>query len=128
MAQILIVEDSPLITQMLQMVCEAAGHVTHSAESFTQAQVIASAQPLAGDPSIDVVLTDLNLPDAPDGDLVAALLGLPGLANARVILISGRPQAELDALVSSTDAVGAISKDAGLAGISERLPALIVGE
>ena len=124
MARILIVEDSPLITQMLQMVCEGAGHVTLTAASFAEARDVAVAEADAAAP-LEVILTDLHLPDSPEGDLVAALLSLPGLAAARVVLISGRPQAELDALVASTDALAAISKDVGLAGLSERLPALL---
>ncbi len=123
MARVLILEDSPLILQMLTMVCESAGHQVHTCESFARATEVA----VSDEPPPQVILSDLTLPDGPDGSLVAALQALPGWREVPVILISGRPQAELDRIAAETGAVGALSKDAGLPAISAALPGLIDG-
>lgn len=114
MPRVLIVDDSELILQMLTMVVTSAGHHVETAADWAQAQARYAAS------APDVVVTDLNLPDV--GDPVAAFAQL---GAAPVIVVSGRPQAELDGLVETGSVVGAVSKDAGLPGLARVLPDLI---
>lgn len=111
MAHVLIVEDSALVLQMLDMVVAGAGHTTSTAASWAEAEVAY--------PHADVVITDLNLPDQPD-----PLSRLAELGATPVIIVSGRPQRELDAL-AATHGVRAVSKDAGMPGLAAALPDLI---
>jgi CheY-like chemotaxis protein len=114
---ILIVDDSELLLQMLQMVCEGAGYRVACAASMTEAQAhVAAATP-------DAILSDLNLPDVPEP--VSALRAMPGLTHTPIILISGQDQGKLDQIAASRGAQGAISKDAGLPGMMMSLPPLL---
>ena len=114
MARVLIVDDSELILQMLSMVVSGAGHEVVTAVAWSDAVSAFQAQ------APDVVVTDLNLPDQPD-----PLAALAELGAVPVIIVSGRPQAELDDLARQRGAAGAVSKDAGLPGLAAALPALL---
>ncbi len=119
MADVLIIEDSPLVIQMLTMVCQAEGHDVKSCERFDEiSAAVASGAP-------DLIITDLNLPDAPDGDIVGEIRSLPGLSHAPIIIISGRPRQELETIAEETGAQAALSKDDGMPVISSQLPDLI---
>ena len=114
MARVLIVDDSELILQMLQMVVAQAGHEAVLATDWAAAEAAYDA----GRP--DLVVTDLNLPDVEDP--IGSFLSK---GDAPVVVVSGRPQAELDRLATERGAAGAISKDAGMMGMASALPDLI---
>ena len=114
MARILIVDDSELILQMLQMVVAQAGHETVTADGYLTAETAYRSDPP------DIVVTDLNLPDSDD-----PVGGFIALGSAPVIIVSGRPQAELDELAQNRGAAGAVSKDAGMMGMMATLPPLL---
>ena len=119
MAHVVIIEDSPLVIQMLTMVLEGAGHQVTPFERFGQATDALSTNPP------DVVITDLNLPDAPRGDVVGQLRALQGMEPVPIIVISGRPRRELEELAAEAGAQGALSKDEGMPAISSQLPSMI---
>jgi CheY-like chemotaxis protein len=81
---ILLVEDEPLIGLTLVDMLEEMGHRTIEAFSAGEALRLFQASP-----GIDLVITDLGLPDQP-GDVLAAQLraAVPGLP---VIYASGSP-------------------------------------
>jgi DNA-binding response OmpR family regulator len=114
MARVLIIDDSDLILQMLEMVCGQAGYDTVTASTLQDARDAFTGQ------SIDVVVTDLNLPDVPD-----SVAEVRSWGDVPVIIVSGRRQEELDAIAAERGADGAVSKDAGLAGMSQQLPELL---
>ncbi len=114
MARVLIVDDSALIVQMLEMIVAQDGHEVVVAETWDAAVLHYEQQ------SPDVVITDLNLPD--QADPIAAFLAM---GSAPVIIVSGRPQAELDELAQTRGAAGAVSKDAGMPGMAALLPTLV---
>lgn len=116
MSFVLILDDSELILQMLEMVCVGAGYTVQTATSFAAARDIVSRETPA------VIVSDLQLPDL-DTDPVSAFREAG--CESPVILVSGRPQAELDALAASLGAKGAVSKDAGMMGMAQTLPSLI---
>ncbi|RAL21167.1 hypothetical protein DL240_13620 [Lujinxingia litoralis] len=118
MARVLIVEDSPLIVQMLTMVCQGAGHQVVACERFGEVSQ-AAAQ------GVDVVITDLNLPEVPDDDTVRALREIAALKHLPMIIISGRPRAELEMIAAERGAQGALSKDEGMPVIAAELPPMI---
>lgn len=119
MADVMIVEDSPLVVQMLTMVCQQAGHQVTSFERFE-----AAAEYLA-DNGPDLIISDLNLPDVPGGDTLAGLRAIDNACDVPVIIISGRPRAELEEIADNKGAQGALSKDEGMPVISAELPPMI---
>ena len=110
MALVLLIDDSELLLQMLDMVCTKAGHETVKAANF------AAARDACANHHFSLVVSDLNLPDCVD-----PLAELKELTDAPIVAVSGRPQEELDTIVSEKGIAGAISKDAGLAGLSDGL-------
>ncbi len=119
MATVGIIEDSSLVVQMLTMVCEEHGHTVRSFERFGDA-----ADAFRGDPP-DIVITDLNLPDLSEDSPLERLRGIEGLSNTPVVIISGRPNEELQKLADESGAQGALSKDDGMPVISSQLPSMI---
>lgn len=119
MATVGIIEDSSLVVQMLTMVCEQHGHSVDSFERFDDAASSFESTPP------DLVITDLNLPDVPDGQTLQQLRSIEGLATVPVVIISGRSQSELDKLADEAGAQGALSKDEGMPVISSKLPPMI---
>ena len=119
MADVAIIEDSELVIQMLTMVCEGDGHQVNSYERFQDA-----ADALAMDRP-DLIITDLNLPDVPGGDTLTQLRTIDGLDDVPIIIISGRPRQELEAIADEAGAQGALSKDDGMPVISAELPPMI---
>lgn len=101
---------------MLEMVCGQLGYTTAKALSMAQVpQAITPARP-------DVILSDLNLPDA--ADPVQSLRSLEPLKDVPIILISGTDQHKLDDIAKARGAQGALSKDSGLPGMMMQLPPL----
>lgn len=119
MARVLIIEDSPLVVQMLTMVCQGAGHDVESCENFSDV----AARHQAHKP--ELIITDLNLPDVPGGDTIAAIRDLPGAETLPLIIISGRPRQELQQIATASGAQGALSKDDGMPVIASELPTMI---
>ncbi len=116
---VFILDDSELVLSMLQMVCSQLGYETTTAQSFGEVEEVVTDNPP------DFVLSDLNLPDAPDKDPVSALRKISTLQNIPIILVSGMDQAELDKIAAERGAQGAISKDAGLPGMMAQLEPLL---
>ena len=121
MATIVLIEDSPLVVQMLTMVCEGAGHQVTAFEQF------ADADAHLQDERPDLILTDLNLPGLPDDNTLITLRARPALKEIPIIIVSGRPRAELEQIAAAHGAQGALSKDDGLPALSAELPAMIDG-
>lgn len=113
---VLILDDSELIASMLEMVCGQLGYTTSKALSMAQVAAAISPQ------TPDIILSDLNLPDAPDP--VVGLRQIEALRTTPIILISGTDQGKLDAIAKDKGAQGALSKDSGLPGMMTQLPAI----
>lgn len=119
MARVLIIEDSPLIVQMLTMICEGAGHQVQSCTSFSLVEdALSSFQP-------ELIITDLNLPDLSEANAALALRKIPAAEKIPLIIISGQPRDALLQIAQTCGAQDALSKDAGMPQISAQLPPMI---
>ena len=116
MSYVLVLDDSELILQMLEMVCAGAGYSVQTALSFAAAKDLVSRE------TPKVILSDVHLPDL-DTDPVSAFRAMG--CEVPVVLMSGRPQAELDAEAVRIGAKGAVSKDVGMMGMAQLLPDLL---
>lgn len=119
MSRVLIIDDSELILDMLEMVCAQAGWDVSKTDAFANVPGIVSRE------TPDVILSDLNMPDMPVGSDPVESLKESGIEGIPVIIISGRPQEELDALAGAMGAYAAVSKDAGMMGMAAILPDLL---
>jgi two-component system OmpR family response regulator len=73
MARILLVEDDVLMLSVLSLSLRRAGHTVLTASSVQQARAVLAAN------QIDVLVSDLTLPDR-DGDELAAACPVPAIA------------------------------------------------
>lgn len=116
---VLIIDDSELILQMLDMICQGAGYRTVTCDSFDQVDdVVANETPV-------VVVSDLNLPGLGERDPVAALRAITQLEAVPVIIVSGMDSDELDEIAERIGASAAISKDGGMPVVQSELPKLL---
>ena len=114
MSTVLLIDDSELILQMLQMVCEQAGYTTVAVTNM------ADAKAALEDEAIGAIVTDLNMPDVAD-----PVAQLQEWTDLPVVVVSGQPQDALDAIAAERGAIGAVSKDAGMMGMMTTLPELL---
>jgi two-component system, OmpR family, phosphate regulon response regulator PhoB len=84
MAKLLVVDDEDDIRQVLQFALEAHGHEVFAAASATQALATISAQ------SVDLVLLDLMLPDAPGTDVCRSLRASEKHKYTGIIMLTAR--------------------------------------
>lgn len=81
--RILVVDDQPLVREMVQEVLAPKGYRTSGAGSMAEARRLAEEQPF------DILISDLNLPDGNGLDLVRYFRGrFPGTG---VVVITGYP-------------------------------------
>ena len=116
---VLIVDDSELILQMLDMVCQQAGYRTATATSFGQVEALVS------DETPSVIVTDLNLPDLDGQDAVGALHSIDRLTGIPTLVVSGMDADQLDQKADEIGADAAISKDGGMPAVQGQLPGLL---
>lgn len=116
---VLIIDDSELILQMLDMVCQQAGYRTVTCNQFSAVPEAVQGEAPA------VVVSDLNLPGLGERDVVSALRSIDALREVPVILVSGIDADELDATAERLGADGAISKESGMPAVQAELPPML---
>lgn len=101
---VLIVDDDDMVRTQLAGLLAKAHHNVHqlpSAIGVTRAVV---------QNQIDVVVIDIMMPDIPGDKLAALLRQNPRLSALGVVLVSGRPVEELEALAQQVDADAVVTK------------------
>ncbi|HET6467903.1 MAG TPA: response regulator [Geminicoccaceae bacterium] len=98
MARILIVDDEALIAMSLEFALTAQGHEVRTAVNGRRAlEVLDGFTP-------DVVVTDYMMPRMDGAELIRAVRERPGLAGARIVLITAIEKARVDRDAVSYDA------------------------
>lgn len=99
--RVLIVDDSPQVATTLEIALSHAGWETAVAHDVAGALELVSSLP-----SLDAVVTDLDMPRIDGYSLIAALRAHPRAAHAAVIVTSGStaPHAESQALAAGANA------------------------
>lgn len=85
MATILVVEDEATILLLVESILQAAGYETLTASTLGQAQAIISSEQ-----KLDLVFTDVQLPDEPDGGLIIGEMVREGRPGTPVIYATAR--------------------------------------
>jgi DNA-binding response OmpR family regulator len=114
---ILLVDDDPLIRLAAGYVLVAAGH------TLLEAEDVATAVALARTTRIDLMLLDVVLDGADGRDVVAAVRALPGCEKTRFAFLTGRADAEREALLQ-LGAAGVIAKPFDLASLASQVEQL----
>ena len=112
--RVLIVDDSPLVLEMLRGALEAAGVAVDTANDLFELEVLRTATPP------DVIVLDVQMPEAYGDDVAATLRGAYGVAAA-ILLMSTIPEEELALRAQSAGADGWVSKRDGLDRVVTRV-------
>jgi two-component system chemotaxis response regulator CheY len=93
MARILAVDDSPSMRQMVSVTLRSAGHVVVEAFDGREALDIAMKQP-----AVDLVITDVNMPNMDGITLVRELRQLPHYRGVPLFILTteATPQKKLE--------------------------------
>lgn len=119
--RILVVDDDPIVLEVVRARLEAAGHEVHTRENaIGTTQWVASHQP-------DLVLLDVSMPAISGNELVQLLRKRELTSAAQVIFYSGLPSEQLNELVRESGALGAISKSADDATFMDEFDRLMQG-
>jgi CheY-like chemotaxis protein len=88
---VLLVEDNPGDARLFELACEEADvpGTVHVATDAAEARGVLRGQPRGdGSPPVDLVVLDLDLPDARGTDLLAEIRTDPALASVPVVVLS----------------------------------------
>lgn len=111
--RVLVIDDDPLQLELVERGLSRDGFDVRCVDTFPQMQ--AEARGFAP----DIVLVDVNMPDAPDERLVAGIRdAAPGV---RVVLYSAWEDSKLRLLVRQLGADAFLSKSESVAAIGQRL-------
>ncbi|MBX3155175.1 MAG: response regulator [Deltaproteobacteria bacterium] len=117
---ILVLDDSPLALAVSRAALEGAGFTVVIAENLATFE----AQRLACKP--DLILVDVQMPEAFGDDVVATLLGGKGV-DVPVVLFSSLDEAELARRTVESRATGYICKGSGMGELVRRCKELLGG-
>jgi len=119
--RILVVDDDPIVLEVVRARLETAGHEVHTRENaIGTTQWVASHRP-------DFVLLDVSMPAISGNELVQLLKKRDLTSAVQVIFYSGLPSEQLNALVRESGALGAISKSADEATFMDEFDRLMQG-
>lgn len=114
--RVLVVDDSPLILSMLRASLESAGFVVDTAVTLDELEAHRDKAP-------DVVVLDVQMPEAWGDDVAATLRGAYGL-SAPILLMSSIEPEEL-ARRAEEVSVAWVSKRDGLDRVVERVQRIV---
>jgi two-component system, OmpR family, response regulator len=111
--RLLVVEDDVMQSEMVERALGRDGFEVRIARSIGELRTV------VGDFVPELVLVDVNMPDAPDGQMVGLVRDL--VPTARVVLYSAWEEPKLRKLARELGAHGFISKSESVFAIAGRL-------
>jgi DNA-binding response OmpR family regulator len=115
---VLLLDDSPLVLAVTRFALEGAGFEVAAAED------LATFERLRTTCSPDLILIDVQMPEAFGDDIVSTLRGWHGV-RVPILLVSGLGEAELARRASAADASGYVLKEAGMTALVARCRELL---
>jgi DNA-binding response OmpR family regulator len=116
--KVLILDDSPLVLALAQRALEREGFVVATAVDLTAFEAARAAM------APDLILVDVQMPEAFGDDVAATLRGGRGL-QIPILLVSNLEHEELERRVLESAADGWISKHAGIQELVRRVKELL---
>ncbi|MDH2309008.1 response regulator [Methylobacterium brachiatum] len=104
MATVLVVDDSPSIRQMIKIVLGPAGHTVIEAEDGAEGLAKAKAE------TINLVITDLNMPVMNGIEMIKQLRTVPSCAGVPILFLSTESDDSIKQQAKSAGATGWITK------------------
>jgi CheY-like chemotaxis protein len=114
-ARILIVDDGPDNSEVLQIMLKWEGFTTQIASSGEEALASVAAEPP------DLMLLDLGLPGMSGWDVTSQMKGNPATRDIPVIIVSGRGDDATRLRVKNAGAADFILKPVGRADLAQRV-------
>jgi DNA-binding response OmpR family regulator len=116
--RVLVLDDSPFVLELTQQALEREGFMVSTALDLTAFErVRAAAAP-------DLILVDVQMPEAFGDDVASTLRGARGVATP-ILLVSNLEERELERRASEAEVDGWISKRAGLEALVQRVKELL---
>jgi CheY-like chemotaxis protein len=119
--QILVIDDQPLIRDLLVCLLEADGHRVFAAASGKEGLVLARVLPL------DLILLDVDMPGLNGLEVCAELKGGAATSQVPVIFISGRLSAHDRQQMTAVGAAGFLPKPFLLEQVRQAVNGLLGG-
>ncbi len=104
MANVLTVDDSPSICQMVKLVLAPAGHTVVAAGDGAAGLAKAKTQ------RFDLVITDLNMPVMNGMEMIRALRALPAYAGVPIVFLTTESDAAIKSEAKAAGATGWLTK------------------
>jgi two-component system chemotaxis sensor kinase CheA len=101
---VLVADDALPVRELQRTILEDAGYRVHVAEDGAQALAVLAREP------VDLVLTDVDMPNVDGFALTRAIRQMPQLANVPVLILSARASADNHAAGLEAGADGYIVK------------------
>lgn len=115
---VLVLDDSPLILAVTRFALEAAGFQVSVAEDLATFERLRTAI------SPDLILIDVQMPEAFGDDVASTLRGLHGV-RVPILLVSSLEDTELARRTRAAEATGYVRKDAGMTALVDRCKELL---
>ncbi len=119
--RVLLIDDSALVLEVTRSALESAGFevdVALDISSFEQKRRATAP---------DVIVVDVQMPEAFGDDLASTLRGAYGVA-VPILLLSTLPDAELETRARAAEASGFVSKRDGLQTLVDRIRQVLAGK
>ncbi len=110
---VLILDDSPVILDLLRVALEGAGFAVATAVDLATFERSAAMAP-------DLILIDVQMPEAYGDDVASTLRGARNV-RVPILLISNLPERELERRAAEAEVDGFISKRAGVDEVVRRV-------
>ncbi|MBN8733142.1 MAG: response regulator [Acidobacteria bacterium] len=120
--RVLIVDDSPQVASTLEIALSHAGWETAVAHDVAGALEMVSSLP-----SLDAVVTDLDMPRMDGYALIAALRAHPCVTRAAVVVTSGSTASDVESQALAAGANAFFSKPYSPAAVRQTLERLVNG-
>ena len=115
---VLVLDDSPLVLSVTRFALESAGLEVAVAED------LATFERLRATSSPDLILLDVQMPEAFGDDIASTLRGWHGV-HVPILLVSSLEESELARRARAAEASGYVRKEAGMTALIERCKELL---
>ena len=115
---VLVLDDSPLVLAVTRFALEGAGFEVAVAEDLATFERLRTAV------SPDLILIDVQMPEAFGDDVAATLRGWHGV-RAPILLVSSLQESELAHRACAAQAAGYVLKEAGVTALVDRCKELL---
>jgi CheY-like chemotaxis protein len=115
---VLVLDDSPLVLSVTRFALESAGLTVAVAEN------LATFERLRATSSPDLILIDVQMPEAFGDDIASTLRGWHGV-HVPILLVSSLEESELARRARAAEATGYVRKEAGMSALIHRCKELL---